>query len=80
MNTLTKLEQVAAMALQGFLASGRTTSPEVHAREAVEYAQALLAEVSKVQAAQTVNQTYGGWVPCPHCGKPMVNTSPTVKL
>jgi hypothetical protein len=78
MNTLTKLEQVAAMALQGALASGKNRTAKTNAEEAVKNAQALLAEVSKA-ADQTVNQTYGGWVPCPHCGKPMTQPFP-VKL
>jgi hypothetical protein len=43
MNTLTKLEQVAAMALQGALASGKNRTAKTNAEEAVKNAQALLA-------------------------------------
>jgi hypothetical protein len=78
---LTKLEQVAAMAMQGILASGKTKSQEAIVSESIEHAQALLSEVSRIEKSQNAdkNPTYGGWQLCPTCGKPY-SPSPTVKL
>ena len=49
---------------------------------AIEYADALLSalypagEESVVRESLTTPATYGGWSPCPTCGKPMVNNPP----
>lgn len=78
MNELTKLERVAATVLAKLLPEGgyRQDHPGSGgliadiAWTAVEAARLMLAECGKHEPKP--NETYGGWKPCPSCGKPMV--------
>jgi len=70
--------QAAVAAMQGMLANANTMAHETMgcslARSAIEHADVLLAELDGTQAKDNPPiQTYGGWLPCPTCGKPTLN-------
>jgi len=77
---MTKQEQrfhAAVAAMQGFCASfncNRDPSAKMAAM-AVLHADALLAELDRT-APKPEPATYGGWGPCPECGKPTVKNPP----
>ena len=63
--------------MTGMLSKSRPYSEEADAipKRAVEFADALLAELDRT-APKPEPATYGGWAPCPTCGKPMVKNPP----
>jgi hypothetical protein len=68
--------------LAGLCEADGTIPAERIASHSVEYADALLAALypagdkSVVRESLTTPATYGGWRPCAHCGKPVVNNPP----
>lgn len=80
MTELTKLETVAAMAMQGLLHTDGYTGKNWDtqcAEDSVKVAQALLAECAKAEPKPEVNQTFGGWRLCKTCGKPTMGAADT---
>ena len=77
---MTKQEQrlhAAVAAMQGYLSSflGVDSFPtdKQIAEESVRIADALLAELDRTAPKDNPPiQTYGGWRPCPTCGKPCI--------